>query len=137
MKRLALALAGAALCAGSAAAASAPVTLKSRDFTLQPSATTIRLVASKTNLDAKRKGRVALWLTLYRKAHLGFRKVKETKVATGFKLSSRLVSIEVEKPSGTQHENTAEIHVKWLVSPSVGKRTYSFVATRTRLVRRS
>jgi len=112
-----------------AAAGPPPVVLKSKQITLKPSGTTIRLVASKTNLDNKPAGRVALWLTLYRKAGVGFKKVKQAKVTTGFKLSSRLKSLVVVQVKGPQYKNTAEVHLKWFVSPSVGTQTWSFVAT--------
>ena len=133
MRRVAAVFLGILICAGSAGGASAPTVLKSRDLTLKPSGTIIRLVASRTNLDTRRKGRVALWLTLYRKVRLGFRKVKQAKVATGFKLSSRLVSLSAKQLSGTQYRNTAEVHLKWSISRSSGKRTYSYIATPTRL----
>lgn len=111
------------------AAAATPVVLKSKQITLKPSGTTIRLVASKTNLDNRRTGRVALWLTLYKKTGLGFKKVEQAKVTTGFKLSSRLKSLVVTQTKGPQYKNTAEVHLKWFVSPSVGTQTWSFVAT--------
>jgi hypothetical protein len=46
----------------------------------------------------------------------------------------RLVSLEAEQLSGTQYRNAAEVHLKWSISRSAGKRTYSYVATSTRLV---
>ena len=119
--------------AGTATAAG-PVVLASRDVTLAPSGSAIRLVAGKANLDRRRGGRVALWLSLHRKVgSLGYRKVEQVRVATGFKLSSRLVWLRVGR---TAEANTAAVRVRWLISPSVGKRTYSFLATRTRLVRK-
>src|SRR5919198_2788805 len=92
LRGLAPVLAGAAAFSSSAAA-SGPIVLKSRDVTLQPSGTPIRLVASKTNLDRRRNGRIALWLTLYRRVEIGYRKVEQVRVATGFKRSSRVVSL--------------------------------------------
>ncbi|HEX9416000.1 MAG TPA: hypothetical protein VF895_04770 [Gaiellaceae bacterium] len=131
MKKLVLALTTALLGAVlvTAAAAGPPPVVKSKQITLKPSGITIRLVASKTNLDQKRAGRVALWLTLYRKTGPGFKKVKQVKVTTGFKLSSRLKSLVVVQAKGPQYRNTAEVHLKWFVSPSVGTQTWSFVAT--------
>ena len=128
MKRLALLLIGAAV-ATSSAAASTGVVLASRDIALKPSGIHLRLVASKTNLDQKRTGRVALWLTSYKKAGPGWRKIKQLKVTTGFKLSSRLVSLKVVQLSGPEYKDTAEVHLRWFITPSIGARTYSFVAT--------
>jgi hypothetical protein len=132
LRGLALVLAVAAAFSASAAA-SGPIILKNVDLTLQPSGAHIRLVASKTNLDARPNGRVALWLTLYTRHGIGYRKVKQLKVATGFKRSSRVVSLTAKQLKGAAYRNTAEVHLRWLVTPSIGKRTYSFVATPTRL----
>ena len=127
MRGLALALGALAVCA-SAAAATPPAVLKSRDVKLQPSGTQIRLVVSKANLDQRRAGRVALLLALYRRSDIGFRKLKTVRVATGYKLSSRLLDFSVDIGDA----NAATIRLKWLITKST-RRTYTYSASATRL----
>ncbi len=113
----------------SVAAASSPVVLMSKQITLKPSGTTIRLVASKTNLDKKRTGRVALWLTLYKKTGLGFKKVQQAKVTTGFKPSSGLKSLKVVQAKGAAVQEHGR-GVPEVVRQPIGRpQTWSFVAT--------
>jgi len=129
VRGLALVLGALAICAA-AAAATPPAVLKSRDVKLEPSGTQIRLIVSKANLDQKRAGRVALLLALYRRADIGYRKIKTVRVATGYKLSSRLLDFSVDHSAGTA--NSVTIHLKWLITRST-RRTYTYSASATRL----
>ena len=129
VRALVLALGALALC-GVATASTPPAVLESRDVKLQPSGAQIRLIVSKANLDQKRAGRVALLLALYRRADIGYRKVKTVRVATGYKLSSRLLDFSVDDTPGTG--NVAIVHLKWLANKST-RRTYTYTASATRL----
>jgi hypothetical protein len=131
--KLVLLLSAAALLAGTASAAGGNI-LATRQITVKPSGTQLKLVASKTNLDTKRTGRIALWLTSYKKSGSAWKKIAQVKtIAPGFKLSSHIVSFKVFQLKGSTYANTAEVHIKWFITPAIGARTYSFIATPTQL----
>jgi len=58
--------------------------------------------------------------------------VKTVRVATGYKLSSRLLDFSVDAGAG----NVATIQLKWLITKST-RRTYTYAASATRLRPRS
>lgn len=90
--------------------------VRCRTITLQPSGEVVYLAFSKKNLDKKRAGRFALMATLLRIEGGSFSVIDKVRVATGFKLASKLKKVKVLTPGG----DDAGVTVKFLITPSVG-----------------
>lgn len=96
-----------------------------RKITLQPSGEVVYLALSKKNLDKKRAGRFALMATLL-SIEGGLKNViDKVRVATGFKLASKVKKVKVLTPGG----DDASVTVKFLITPSVGTVTRNLAIT--------
>jgi hypothetical protein len=97
--------------------------LAERDVVLRPSGARLRLVVSTKLLEHRSDGRLALYLSLSRVVDGRPLLVRRLRVADGFKLSSRLLSMRVFNAN-----DEANVTIRWLVSPSVGVLTLNYVA---------
>jgi hypothetical protein len=87
----------------------------------------LRYVVSTTNLDTRRNGRVALWLTSYVRTSSGWKRSQRVRVATGFKLSSKLRRFKLTKVD----PESVDLFITWYLTPAVGSREFTYGSDET------